>query len=391
MRHSRIVAVAVAVVALMVVAVPAHAGTMRAETTTPQPAPVEQWAPSRAYSAGVVVGFGGRRWRAAYPTAGYAPGADAAVGVPQGFAAGTTGGAGGRQVWVTTLTDNGPGSLRAAAATPGRLWVRFAVDGTIRLTTPVKLHADTTIDGRGADITIAGRGLRVEAVRNVIITTVAFDHGSGDTTDAILVWRKAAKVWLDHLDIAGYPDEGIDISQGATDVTVSWTHIHHQDKAILIGSWGDNTTTDSPSRVTIHHTWFDHTGQRNPRAVRHSQVHAYNNYLHNWTGVGMASANYAQLLSQANLVAAGERDNALSSGASGRGRAPDEGYARIQADALTGGAQQDERRPDEVFTPPYTVTVRPPDDALRATITAHAGAPTLPDDPPWVPEEDPSR
>jgi len=311
------------------------------------------------------------------PSAGWAPGAGAEVGPAQGFAQGVTGGAGGREVWVTSLADDGPGTLRAALRGGGPVWVRFAVDGVIRLSAPVRVPSDATVDGRGAAVTLAGRGLRLDGVSDVIVTGLSFRDGRGANTDGVLVQRGSRRVWLDHLDIAGFPDEAIDISQGSSLVTVSWVRVHDQDKGILIGSWGDNTSTESIAHVTVHHSWFDRTHQRNPRAVRHSRVHAYNNYVHGWTGQGMSIANRAQLASEANILEAGDRENGLVTGASGSGRAPDEGYARTDGDLLVRGARQDERAPDRVFDPrdAYSVEVAPADDALRAAVTTHAGVP----------------
>ena len=275
--------------------------------------------------AGVSRGGGGRARRAAVGGGrgvGVGAGAAAEVGPVQGFAGSPVARAGARcgsPRWPTAA----PAACAPPPQAPGPAWIRFRVSGTIRLATPLPVTSDKTVDGRGADVTLAGRGVVVEGGGNVILTGLTLRGGPGApaTQDAVLIWRRASGVWLDHLDIAGWPDEAIDISQGATDVTVSWSRIHDQDKAILVGSWGDNTTTDHVARVTIHHTWFDRTGQRNPRAVRYSQVHAFNNLLRGWTGVGMSTANWAELASDHNLVEAGSRENALLSNASGRDRA----------------------------------------------------------------------
>ena len=50
-----------------------------------------------------------------------------------GFGEGTTGGAGGPVVAVTSLADSGPGTLREAAQIQGAAWIRFMVSGTIVL------------------------------------------------------------------------------------------------------------------------------------------------------------------------------------------------------------------------------------------------------------------
>ncbi len=282
------------------------------------------------------------------------------------------------------------GTLRDALARPGPVWVRFAVDGVIRLSAPIRIPSNTTVDGRGANVTVTGKTLRVEGVSNVILTGLSLRSGVGGNTDGVLVQRGSRRVWLDHLDIAGFPDEAIDISQGASLVTVSWVHVHDQDKGILIGSWGDNTSTESIAHVTVHHSWFDRTHQRNPRAVRHSRVHVYNNYLHGWTGQGMSIANWAQLASDANILEAGRAKHAVTTNPTRPGRdnrSPAEGYARVRGDLLRGGARQAGRRPERVFDPArsYRVEVARADLALRDQIVAHAGARPLPDGPAWLP------
>jgi pectate lyase len=375
-----------ALTALLAIA-PAAAATAATGRTTTAPA----WAANRGYATGTVVTHNGRRWQATAASAGWAPGAVGEVGPAQGFAQGTTGGGSGRQVWVTTLADSGPGSLRAAVTAPGAAWIRFQVSGTIRLLTALSISSDKTVDGRGARVTLTGRGLRVDNQRNVILTglTLRGHATSPSDEDAILVWRTAGRVWLDHLDIAGWPDEAIDISQGATDVTLSWLRIHGQDKAVLIGSWGDNTSTSNLQRVTIHHTWFDHTGQRNPRAVRYSQVHVYNNYLHGWTGVGMSAANWAQLASESNVIRAETRTNAITTqpSQSTDSRAPAEGYARSTADQLLNRASVlGVRRPELVFNPgaTYQVAVTAAGTALQNDITTYSGVtPVVPREGAW--------
>lgn len=51
----------------------------------------------------------------------------------EGFGASATGGAGGREIWVTTLDPSGPGSLREAVDAEGPRIVKFQVSGTIEL------------------------------------------------------------------------------------------------------------------------------------------------------------------------------------------------------------------------------------------------------------------
>lgn len=67
---------------------------------------------------------------------------------PVGFGAATTGGAGGRRVAVTSLADEGPGSLRAAIEAPGGPRViHFDIGGTIALSRQIEIGSDITVDG----------------------------------------------------------------------------------------------------------------------------------------------------------------------------------------------------------------------------------------------------
>jgi hypothetical protein len=76
----------------------------------------------------------------------------AAILFPAAAAAGT--------FTVTTLADSGPGSLRAAIAAananPGPDEVRFEVDGTIRLLTPLEVTDDVRLDGSGRRVVLNG-------------------------------------------------------------------------------------------------------------------------------------------------------------------------------------------------------------------------------------------
>ena len=174
----------------------------------------------------------------------------------------------------------------------------------------------------------------------------------------------------------------------AGEVVGQVVRIHGQDKAVLIGSWGDNTSTSNLQRVTVHHTWFYDTCQRNPRAVRYSQVHVYNNYLHGWTGVGMAAANWAQLASEARDPRrdAHQRDHDAAEPVH-RHPCPRRG---LRAGHRRPAAQPRHvagvRRPDLVFNPSatYQAAVTAAGTALQNDITAYSGvSPVVPRDGAW--------
>lgn len=131
----------------------------------------------------------------------------------------------------------------------------------------------------------------------------------------------ATHVWLDHLTVddgdyddyaapeiwgahVEHLDGGIDIVRAADLVTVSWCRIGEHDKTMLIGNTDSGSYDEADKlRVTIHHNWFDNSGQRSPR-LRWGQAHVYNNY-YTWDadtdytyyysiGAGKYSAVYAE-------------------------------------------------------------------------------------------------
>lgn len=330
------------------------------------------WRPESAYRTGDVVTHRGRSWTALSNSAGWEPGADGAVGPAIGFGTGA-GGAGGFTYWVTTLADDGPGSLREALTRPGPRWVRFAVSGELRLESAVAVPSQTTLDGRGQRVTITHRGLELAGVHDVVVTNLRFTGITGSPNDAVQVRDGSRRVWIDHCDLADGQDGLIDITRGATDVTVSWNRFTEHTKVMLINT----EQYDGPlSRVTLHHNLFDGTDQRHPHA-RQSQVHAFNNHVRGWISYGMQSAGGGQLYSQANVFTATSDLDALIS----QGRS--QGSLRSEGDLLRNGARSTQRDPDRVFTPPYPATPDPADDTLITTLDTHAGWQPVPADGPW--------
>ena len=85
----------------------------------------------------------------------------------EGEGAISLGGRGGRAITVTTLADDGPGSLRAAVEASGPRTVVFAVSGTIALKKPLRItEGRITIAGQtapGDGITLRDHPLMVDA------------------------------------------------------------------------------------------------------------------------------------------------------------------------------------------------------------------------------------
>jgi hypothetical protein len=152
-------------------------------------------------------------------------GAGAAQAVEPIRGARTVGGEGGRVIEVTTLADDGPGSLREALAASGPRIVRFAVAGDIALRRPLPIREPrVTVAGETAPspgITLRGATLRIRA-GDVILRhiRVRVGDGSGSSPEdrdgiAVLGSRdgtdETANVLIEHCSISWSIDEGLSI------------------------------------------------------------------------------------------------------------------------------------------------------------------------------------
>jgi pectate lyase len=202
----------------------------------------------------------------------------------------------------------------------------------------IRVPPNTTLFGVGGDATLVGawldiRGEGASQPVNVIVRNLSFQ----DTADCFPEWSPAdgvtgnwnasydsisishaTHVWIDHNRFADVRtrdetqplyfghrhqvhDGLLDITHESDFVTVSWNHFASHDKTMLIGNSDSATEDREHLRVTLHHNYFDGTGQRMPR-VRFGKVHVYNNvyradkdtnYRSSW-GAGTESQIYAE-------------------------------------------------------------------------------------------------
>ncbi|MEQ4305600.1 RICIN domain-containing protein [Plantactinospora sp. B6F1] len=203
-----------------------------------------------------------------------------------GFAQGTTGGAGGQTVTVNTQAQ-----LNQYVTASAPYVIRVA--GTITISprgTELRVASNKTIIGVGTSGHIVGGGFFLGAgVSNVIIRNLTIrdtlmpDDDPGDDAydyDAIQM-DTANRIWIDHNRLSRMNDGLIDSRKDTTNLTVSWNHLVDNNKTFGIG-WTDNVT----ARITIHHNWFQNTRTRNPSADNIAYCHLYNNYVQNTSSYG---------------------------------------------------------------------------------------------------------
>ncbi|KAE9589272.1 hypothetical protein Lal_00000438 [Lupinus albus] len=229
----------------------------------------------------------------------------AMAGRAEGFGYLAIGGLNGHVYSVTTLSDDGPGSLRQGCRTKEPLWIVFAVSGTIHLSSYLSVSSYKTIDGRGQRIKLTGKGLRLKECEHIIICNLEFEGGRGHDVDGIQIKPNSRHIWIDRCSLRDYDDGLIDITRQSTDITVSRCYFAQHDKTMLIGA-DPSHVGDRCIRVTIHHCFFDGTRQRQPR-VRFGKVHLYNNYTRNWGIYAVCASVESQIYSQCNIYEAGTK------------------------------------------------------------------------------------
>lgn len=294
-----------------------------------------------------------------------------------GFGGDATGGAEGCLVRVTSLDDEGPGTLREAAERNGPAWIVFDESGAIELDDYVTVADDKTIDGRNAEITLEGDGLAIVDTSNVVITNLDIKNTYEDGLQIRGVGTQ--DIWVTHLTIANVADGYIDVTQGATNVTIAWSRFQAspdwpQEKTILVGA-ADPGDEDERSRVTLHNNHFEGTEQRNP-LLRSGRVHSFNNLFDGWGIYASGVSRDGQLLSERNIYAHEVGDHPDRAFTPWDEAAHDGGISaniRSVEDRFLGGSSGIEANPDGVFQPEYEYEAREPDDDLRDEIAERAG------------------
>ncbi|WP_033337489.1 RICIN domain-containing protein [Catenuloplanes japonicus] len=213
-----------------------------------------------------------------------------------GFAQGTTGGAGGTTVTVTNYND-----LYTYATSSAAYVIRIGATITVpTFGTEIPVKSNKTLIGVGKSGAIRNGGIFLGAgVSNVIIRNLTIgetDVASDDPDDKDFDYDgiqmdTASRVWIDHNTIKNVNDGSIDSRKDTTNVTISWNYLPGHNKNIGIG-WTENVT----ARITIHHNWIQNANQRNPSADNLEYAHLYNNYLQNVTSYGNYARGYTKMV-----------------------------------------------------------------------------------------------
>ncbi|MGD9928821.1 MAG: polysaccharide lyase family 1 protein [Mangrovibacterium sp.] len=228
----------------------------------------------------------------------------------------TTGGRGGKVLYVTNLSDDGEkGSLRWAATRKYPRIVVFKVSGTIELTKKLLIRSnDLTIAGQtapGDGITIKDYPVKIDA-DNIIIRYLRFRMGdqTQQQTDAFEgQFRK--NIIIDHCSVSWSTDESASF-YGNENFTMQWCilseslnhSVHAKGNHGYGAIWGGKN-------ASFHHNLLAHHNSRNPRfdhpgiydsdeqmSEYRGAVDFSNNVVYNWYN----HASYGGEAGQFNIV-----------------------------------------------------------------------------------------
>ena len=231
----------------------------------------------------------------------------------EGPGAASLGGRAGRVLYVTSLADSGPGTLRAALEAEGARTVIFRVGGTITLQTPLVIRnpyvtvAGQTAPGGGIQLRndpVAPYGLAGDSFTSLVIAShdvvirflrirpgpltpnpacrgpnsIRHPEGYSTCTDAgdiqaLAIASSAESVMLDHLSLAWASDEIVDI-EGPADVTLQWSMVSEgMDFVLYEGNFGRVLPLSGHGVITGDSAMASH-GERVRRLAFHHDLFA---------------------------------------------------------------------------------------------------------------------
>ena len=208
---------------------------------------------------------------------------------------GTTGGAGGTVVTVTTGQQLRDAIHNNASNAPLTIYVQGMLTYTAEDVVYIKDRSNISVIGLGSDAGLDAVGFAVVRASNIIIRNLTIRNVRVGNKDAILIDR-STHVWVDHNDFysdlthgADYYDGLVDVSHGSDFITISWNTFHDHHKASLVGHSDNNGPEDiGHLRVTYHHNYFYNVGSRLP-SLRFGTGHVFNNYYRDVVNNGVTA------------------------------------------------------------------------------------------------------
>lgn len=219
----------------------------------------------------------------------------------------TFGGRGGKVYVVTSLEDNGPGSLREACEKGGPRIIVFNVSGVIRLKTPLIIRAPyVTIAGQSAPgdgVCVAGESVWINT-HDVLIRHMRFRRGEtyvGRRDDAI-GGNPVGNIMIDHVSASWGLDENMSMyrhmyndSTGKAEEKRGTVNITIQNSIFseALDTWNHafGSTLGGENCTFMRNLWANNAA-RNPSIGWNGLFNFYNNVVYNWVHRSIDGGDY---------------------------------------------------------------------------------------------------
>ncbi|GGH10355.1 polysaccharide lyase [Sphingobacterium alkalisoli] len=219
----------------------------------------------------------------------------------------TFGGRGGKVYVVTSLDDNGPGTLRDACEQGGPRIIVFNVAGIIRLKTPLIIRAPyITIAGQSAPgdgVCVAGESVWIDT-HDVLIRHMRFRRGEtfvGRRDDAI-GGNPVGNIMIDHVSASWGLDENMSMyrhmyndSTGKQEVKLGTVNITIQNSIFseALDTWNHafGSTLGGENCTFMRNLWANNAA-RNPSIGWNGIFNFSNNVIYNWVHRAIDGGDY---------------------------------------------------------------------------------------------------
>lgn len=313
---------------------------------------------------------------------------------------GTTGGAGGTEVVVSTFSE-----LEYYAeeeSTPCIIKINGTITGTGSVTGGdydgrIRVGSNKTIIGIGSTAFLNGVGFTISNHSNIIIRNLTIflvsiadsisvlevsedipdiysaegDEGRAQILvnggDLISIYGESNNIWIDHCELYSEDpriqpnkdlyDGIIDIRNQCAYITISWNYIHDHWKTHLVGS----SPTDAYDRkITFHHNHWERCNTRHP-LYRFGNGHIFNNYYDTIYGSGASCKEGACVRIEGNYFE--DSNDPIGSFYSGA-----EGFYDINDNSYINCTGNQPVTSNCTFDPPYSYTLDPVDQVKNIVL-----------------------
>ncbi len=303
---------------------------------------------------------------------------------PVGYASlggGTTGGAGGTTVTVST----GEQLRDALAGKDDDTPLTIRVDGTINLSNSgtskldIKDIRDVSIIGVGNRGLLDGIGIKIWRADNIIVRNLTIRYVAEGDGDGIGIEGPSSNIWIDHntlhnsLDVdKDHYDGLVDAKRDANNISITYNHLHDSWKTALAGHSDNDSNNDR--RITYAFNHWENVYSRTP-LNRFGDTHVYNNFYDNIIDTGINSRMGAQVRID-NNVFENSRNPIVSCYSDEIGYWDTRNNEFTNVEWESGGAcilAGPGESSTTSFTPPYRYDLLPTSQ-VRDHVTANAGA-----------------